>query len=101
MFALLFSIFWTVGSTVLIVASFDQLADWERAVAMLFPAVGLILVHASWLRWRRRRSLRVEHCDGATYYVWVEIDGSERRSTKDPRDDWDSDGGDGDGGGGD
>jgi len=103
MSALLFSIFWTVGSTVLIVATFDQMADWERALAVLFPAFGLVFVHASWVHWRRRRSLRVEQCDGTAVYVWIELDGRERRATKDPREDWNSDGGDGggDGGGGD
>jgi hypothetical protein len=69
----------------------------------LFPLAGLVATYGTWLAWRRRRSLRVEERDGTTWYVWIEIDGSERRSTKDPRDDWDSDadGDGGDGGGGD
>jgi uncharacterized protein (DUF58 family) len=100
MYPLIFAILWTGLSAVLILSTLDQLQPWERGVALLFPLVGLFVVHATWLRWRRRRSLRVEEDDGATCYLWVEIDGSTRRSKKDPRDDWDSEGGDGDGDGG-
>ncbi|MBF9059861.1 hypothetical protein HKCCSP123_11780 [Rhodobacterales bacterium HKCCSP123] len=100
MFALIFSILWTVGSTALILVNFDDLVGWERGVVLLFPLAGLFATHSAWLARRRRRSLRVETRDGTTWYVWVELDGSERRSTRDPRDDWDSDGdGGGDGGG--
>jgi hypothetical protein len=102
MFALIFSILWTVISTALLVSNLDALADWERALAVLFPLFGLFAIRASWLDLRRRRSLRVQEESGATWYVWLDLDGSERRSTRDPRDDWDSDGGgdgSGDGGG--
>jgi hypothetical protein len=99
MFALVFCILWTVVSTALIVGNFDDLVGWDRPIALMFPLAGLVATYGTWLAWRRRRSLRVEERDGVTWYVWIEIDGSERRSTKDPRDDWDSDG-DGDGGDG-
>jgi hypothetical protein len=36
-------------------------------------------------------SLRVEEDRDSTWYVWVDFDGSTRRSTRDPREDWDSD----------
>ena len=98
MFALAFCILWTVVGTALILGNFESLVGWERSVALMFPLAGLFATSMSWLVLRRRRSLKVEHRDGATWYVWIEFDGSERRSTKDPRDDWDSDG-DGDGGG--
>jgi hypothetical protein len=100
MSGLIFSILWTVVVTVLIAGGIEDLADWERALAALFPLFGLFAIRATWLDRRRWRSLRVEDRGGTAVYVWIEIDGSERRSTKDPRDDWDSDGdGAGDGGG--
>ena len=99
MYPLIFSILWTGVSAFLILSSLDQLAPWERGIALFFPLFGLFAIHVSWVHWRRRRSLRVEEDGGATWYVWIEIDGSLRRSKKDPRDDWDSDGGDGDGDG--
>jgi hypothetical protein len=101
MFPLIFSILWTVASTVIIATNFEGLSPFERALAVLFPLFGLFAVRTSWLHWRRRSSLRIQENDGATWYVWIELDGSERRSTRDPRDDWDSDsGGDGSGDGG-
>lgn len=102
MFALVFCILWTVVSTALILGNFDDLVGWERTVALLFPLAGFIATTSAWLALRRRQSLRTETRDGATWYVWIDLDGSERRSTRDPRDDWDSDGGgdgSGDGGG--
>ena len=102
MYALVFCILWTVVSTALILGNFDGLAGWERMVALLFPLAGLIATYSAWLALRRRRSLRVETRDGATWYVWIDLDGRERSSTRDPRDYWDSDGGgdgSGDGGG--
>ena len=98
MYPLIFSILWTGVSTVLIFSNLEELAPWERGIALLFPLFGLFAIHATWVRWRRRRSLRVEEHGGSTWYVWIEIDGSPRRSRKDPRDDWDADDGDGDGG---
>ena len=102
MFALIFCILWTVGSTALITANFDDLVGWERMLALLFPVAGFIATYSAWLTLRRRRSLRVETHDGTICYVWTELDGRERRSGRDPRPDWDSDGdgdGSGDGGG--
>ncbi|NKX44777.1 hypothetical protein [Roseicyclus persicicus] len=99
MYALIFAILWTVVSTALILGTLSELADWERALAILVPVFGLFAIRASWLALRRRRSLRVEQEGGLSVYVWIEMDGTERRSTRDPRDDWDGDGdGDGDGG---
>ena len=98
MFGLIFCILWTVGGTTLIVTNFGDLVGWERGVALLFPVAGLIATYFAWRDLRRRRSLRTETRDGTTWYVWIELDGSERRSTRDPRNDWDSDNG-GDSGG--
>jgi hypothetical protein len=81
----------------------------EPGVLFFFAlAVGVLLfvgaLHQGRARRRRRGSLRRERGpDGAEVFVWIELDGSERRSTRDPRPDWDSaeGGADGDGGGGD
>jgi hypothetical protein len=99
MFALIFSILWTVLSTILILSGFDDLSGMERSLALLFPIFGLFAIYATWRDLRRRRSLRVEEDRDSTWYVWVDFDGSTRRSTRDPREDWDSDS-DGDGGDG-
>ncbi|WP_442641951.1 hypothetical protein [Roseicyclus sp.] len=86
-------------SAVLILPNMGDLAPWERALALLFPIFGLVAIHTAWVRWRRRRTLRIENDGETTWYVWIEIDGTPRRSTKDPREDWDAEGdGDGDGG---
>ncbi|MFY9246954.1 MAG: hypothetical protein WAO88_14305, partial [Roseicyclus sp.] len=85
MFALVFCILWTIVSTALILGSLDGLSGWERMVALLFPLGGLFATYSAWLAWRRCKSLRIETLDGATWYVWIELDGSKRRSTKDPR----------------
>jgi len=77
-----------------------ELAPLERAVFMIFPISGVVFTWISWLHLRRRRSLRMETIGAVTFYVWIDLDGTERREMKDPREDWDSDGdGDGDGGG--
>ena len=93
-----FAVLWTTLSAALIIPNLGDLAPWERAAALLFPLFGLMLVHITWRWWRRRRSLRVEEAGGTTWYVWIEVDGNPRRSTRDPREEWDSADGDGDGG---
>ena len=100
MFPLIFSVLWTLGCALLIFSNFDQLGPLERPVAILFLLAGAFFVHTTWRQWRRRRSLRVETHGDSTWYVWVEFDGSTKRSTRDPREDWDSDGDGGDGGDG-
>jgi hypothetical protein len=61
-------------------------------------AVAVLANRADRRRHRRRASLRR---DGDAY-VWVEFDGSERRSSRDPRPGWDrEERGDADGDGGD
>ena len=98
MFALVFCILWTVGSTALILGNLGDLAGWERMVALLFPLGGLFATYSAGRALRRHRSLRIESRDGTTWYIWQDLDGSEQRATRDPRGDWDTDGG-GDGSG--
>jgi hypothetical protein len=102
MAAFVVSILVTVLSLVVILSNLQNLTGVERAILVFFPFFGLVAIYASWRDLRRRRSLRVEKDGDSTWYVWVEFDGSTRRSTRDPREDWDAEGdGDGDGGGGD
>ena len=103
MFRLVFAIIWTavILGALLIGAGRD---GFERAILGLMLAAGLLFVWHSWRDLRRRRSVRTEREGDATVYVWTEFDGTERRSDRDPRPDWDAadgDGGGGDGGGGD
>ena len=97
---LIFALLWTAMALLLLFfGGIETLAPLERAIFMIFPITGIALTWASWRQLRRRRSLRVETVGGVSVYVWIEMDGTERRATKDPRDDWDSDGDGGDGGG--
>jgi hypothetical protein len=95
---LIFATLLTVAALALIVATFDQMRDWERAAVVLLPVFGAFFMWASWRDLRRRRSLHTQVENGVTVYVWVEFDGSPCRSTRDPRPDWDGDGDGGDGG---
>jgi len=98
---LIFAIVWT-GIMIFIVAfgGLSGTAPLERALFMLLPIFGVALIWHSWKRLRRWRSLRTETVGGVSVYVWIETDGSECRSTRDPRPDWEDDDGDGDGDGG-
>ena len=100
MFRLVFSTIWT-GLPLAVLLSDTGLQDWERAVLVLFVGVGLLFIWLNWRSLRRLRSLRTEREGDVTVYVWTELDGTERRSTRDPREDWarqDADDSDGDGG---
>ncbi|KPQ17258.1 MAG: hypothetical protein HLUCCO18_05395 [Rhodobacteraceae bacterium HLUCCO18] len=94
-----FSFLWTAVCAWFLFATFDELSPLERSVGIGCVLIGLLLMRTTWLRWRRHRSLRVETDGDSTWYVWIEIDGTPRRSACDPRKDWDGDG-DGDGGDG-
>jgi hypothetical protein len=93
-----FGTLWTALTLALLLATYDQMRGWERAVLALFPAFGAFFMWGSWRDLRRRRSLRTNVENGITIYFWIELDGRERRSSRDPRPDWDAADGDGDGG---
>lgn len=93
-----FATLWTAVTLALAVAFGGELEGWERAVFMLFPAFGAVFMWVTWRELRRRSSLRTEVVGGVTVYVWIDLDGRERRSQTDPRPDWDDAEGDGDGG---
>jgi hypothetical protein len=103
MFRFAFVTLWTGLALALTISVYDESDDIQRAALVLFTAFGAVFMLVTWRQWRRRRSLRTEVVGGATVYVWIDVDGRERRSGDDPRPGWDaSDGdGDGDGGGGD
>jgi cyanate permease len=99
MFRFAFVTFWTAMVLALTLSVQDEVEDWERAVLVMLPAFGALFMLVTWRQWRRRRSLRTEVENGATIYVWTDVDGRERRSGDDPRPGWDaSDEADGDGG---
>ena len=74
-------------------------ATWFIVIGpMMVLAVFAYVIRRQRQKASRRRSLRRDDGGG---YVWIEIDGTPRRSDTDPRDKWDAeDGSDGDGDGG-
>ncbi|MEL6207580.1 MAG: hypothetical protein AAFR47_20035 [Pseudomonadota bacterium] len=103
MFRLLFSIAWTalalIGAIAMARENWDN--DWSLAgyaFVILFPLSGVVFIWDSLRHYRRRKSVRKIDEDGSEAYVWIEFDGTERRSRRDPREEWDAADGDGDGG---
>jgi len=98
MYKLGFSIIWTV-LTALFVLFFDldpapEYQRYEQLGKVIYtamPFVGLLFIWDSLRKLRRYRSVRSEKIDGETVYVWTELNGSEQRSTMDPRIAWDKD----------
>jgi hypothetical protein len=101
MFKFAFMTLWTGLALGLTLSVYDESDPLQRAVLVLFTALGAAFMLVTWREWRRRRSLRTEVENGATVYVWIDVDGRARRSGDDPRPGWDASDGDGDGGGGD
>ncbi len=96
MHTLVFSIIWTALAA-LFVLFFDldpgpEYQKHEQIGKVIFtamPFVGLLFIWDSLRKLRRFRSVRCETIDAETFYVWTELNGSEKRSTVDPRIDWD------------
>ena len=84
-------------TTALAIAFRNELGGFERAILFAFPVFGAFFTYVSWLHWRRYRSVRTEMVNGAVVYIWIELNGSETRSAKDPRPEWDAADGDSDG----
>jgi uncharacterized membrane protein len=100
MFRFAFVTLWTGLALAMTLAVQDEADAFQRAFLILFTGFGAVFMVVTWRQWRRRRSLRTEVEGGVTVYVWIDLDGRERRSTDDPRPDWDAADGDGDGDGG-
>ncbi len=101
---LILSVIWTVFATGICIGLFLQERDAGNgllvlALMVVFLLFGLVFMWDSVRRLRRRNSVRKVRENGADTYVWIEFDGTERRSRRDPREEWDAADGDGDGGG--
>ncbi|MEM9901856.1 MAG: hypothetical protein AAF865_10935 [Pseudomonadota bacterium] len=95
-----FTVIWTLLVVGLALATFGEADSVTRAFLSAFALFGILGIYLSWPHARRERSLRKEKDGEVELFVWIELDGNERRSTTDPRPEWDADGdGDGDGGG--
>jgi len=60
-----------------------------RVIMTLMPFAGFIAIAHGLRKLRRYRSVRQEQTSDGPVYVWTELNGSETRSTKDPRPEWD------------
>ena len=91
---LVFAIVWTVFAVVGTVAiwrdpSFGENGGIARSVLTGLPFFGLWFLWRSWRRFQQYRSVRaVETADG-TVFIWNGLDGAERQSSTDPREQWD------------
>ena len=88
---LVFSLVWTVLMTTgvgyaLVRGDFDGQSTLFKLIFAVMPLVGLLFIWDSLRKLRRFRSVRQK--DGV--FVWTALDGSEGRSTPDPRIAWDA-----------
>lgn len=94
MYTLIFSIVWTVLAA-LFVAAFHyehDLTSQHLAFQIIFPLMpfaGLLFIWDSYRKYCRFKSVHVEQSDKGEVFVWVDLDGSEKRDTIDPRIKWD------------
>lgn len=68
---------------------FAQQELFFRIIITLMPFAGGMVVWDGVRKLRRCRSVRREEMPDGRVYVWTELDGSETRSTKDSRPEWD------------
>ncbi|MFN3644824.1 MAG: hypothetical protein ACK4TB_18095 [Gemmobacter sp.] len=101
---LIFSIVWTaaaLGGVALIArdGAGAMLAFPAVVYVTVFPLFGVMAILLSLHDIRRRRTLRQVTENGVTVWVWIGLNGAERRAEADPVPDWDSADGDGGDGG--
>ncbi|MEL7202833.1 MAG: hypothetical protein AAFX07_05665 [Pseudomonadota bacterium] len=94
MYTLWFGIIWTVlAFTGLFFFRVEpEYAQQEllfRIVMTVMPFAGFIVIWDGLRKLCRFRSVRREETPGGPLYVWTELDGSEMRSSEDPRLEWD------------
>ncbi|MEL6104184.1 MAG: hypothetical protein AAFV87_16965 [Pseudomonadota bacterium] len=96
MYTLVFSVLWTalMAIGVFFISSeveYQQQEQLFKVVFTLTPFAGLLFIWDSVRKLRRYRSVRFESLDNETVYIWTELNGTEKRSTVDPRVQWDID----------
>jgi hypothetical protein len=94
MHTLVFSIIWTVLAAlgawfITYEPGWQNRKAFVKIIFAVMPLVGLLFIWDSLRKLRRFRSVRSEMIDNETVYVWTELNGSEKRSTVDPRIEWD------------
>ena len=94
MYTLWFGIIWTAlafaGLVFFRVEPEYAQHEWLVRMAMtLMPFAGFIVIWDGLRKLRRIRSVRREETPDGPVYVWTELDGSEKRSSEDPRPEWD------------
>lgn len=96
MYYFCFSIIWTILVALFVLFfEFDPGPEYQKheqigkVIFAAMPFVGLLFIWDSFRKLRRFRTVRCETIDGETVYVWTELNGSEKRSTVDPRIEWD------------
>ncbi len=96
MYTLCFSVVWTALTAVGVIylwqePDFAQQSLLFRIIFCAMPFAGLPFVWGSIRKLRRFRNVRRVEVSGVPEYVWTELDGSEKRSTTDPRPAWEKD----------
>lgn len=96
MYTLGFSIIWTILAALFVLffeydpgPEFQKHEQIGQVIFTAMPFMGLLFIWDSFRKLRRFRSVRCETIKGETVYVWTELNGSEKRSTVDPRIVWD------------
>jgi len=88
-----FSIIWTVLAAVGVFffrkePDFAHQPLFFQIIMTLLPLAGFLFIWVSLRKLRRFRSVRCEEDAGKPVYIWTDLDGTERRSPKDPRPAW-------------
>jgi len=94
MYTLSFSIIWTVLAAVGVFffsrePVFALQPMFFQIFIIMMPLAGFLFIWDSLRKLRRFRSVRCQEDAGKPVCIWTDFDGSERRSSKDPRPAWD------------
>ncbi|WP_136442182.1 hypothetical protein [Pacificoceanicola onchidii] len=91
---IVFSIVYTCGSVLIVLWAFigqtEGPVELIRFLSFFFVAGGLYALWLSVRRYKRRQSLRTQKTEFGIEFVWIDFDGSERRSSTDPTPQWDA-----------
>jgi len=94
MYTLWFSIIWTVLAAVGVFfgwrnPEFAHQPSFVQIFLSMMPLAGFLFIWHSLRKLRRFRNVRCEENAVKPVYIWTDLDGTERRSSKDPRPAWD------------